>query len=124
MDEDYLYFSPDIYKRRKEVAQKRLEEVLHFVQCEDTCRSQLLLAYFGEHKSPACGKCDVCLKVHKEEVNNKDFKDISTEVKKVAVSGIKDIKDLIIKVSQKFTQEKVVKVVRWMIDNGQLNVET
>jgi len=124
VDENYLYFSPDIYKRRKEVAQKRLDEVLHFVQCEDTCRSQLLLAYFGEHKSPACGKCDVCLKVHKEEVNNKDFKDISTEVKKVAVSGIKDIKDLIIKVSQKFTQEKVVKVVRWMVDNGQLNVET
>ena len=49
---------------------------------------------------------------------------VSTEVKKVAVSGIKDIKDLIIKVSQKFTQEKVVKVVRWMVDNGQLNVET
>lgn len=124
VDENYLYFSPDIYKRRKEVAQKRLDEVLHFVQCEDTCRSQLLLAYFGEHKSPACGKCDVCLKVHKEEVNNKDFKDISTEVKKVAVSGIKDIKDLIIKVSKKFTQEKVVKVVRWMIDNGELNLET
>ena len=124
VDEDYLYFSPDIYKRRKEVAQKRLEEVLHFVQCEDTCRSQMLLAYFGEYKSPACGKCDVCLKVHKEELEKKDFKDISTEVNAIANAGVKDLKDLIIKVSEKFTQEKVVKVVRWMVDNGELNVET
>ena len=35
----------------------------------------------------------------------------------------KDLKDLILKVSEKYTQEKVVKVVRWMVDNGELNID-
>ena len=52
----------------------RLDGAMQFDIVKSTS-SQLLLAYFGEHKSPACGKCDVCLKVHKEEVNNKDFKE-------------------------------------------------
>ena len=71
-----------------------------------------------------CGKCDVCLKVHKEELEKKDFNDITTEINAIVATGVKELKDLIIKVSEKFNQEKVVKVVRWMIDNGELNLET
>jgi len=123
VDENYLYFSPDLYKRRKNVAQKRLDEVIHYVESEDTCRSQLLLAYFGERRSKACGKCDVCRKIHKEEVNRKEFEAIATEVKRAADTGIKDIRQLVIKVSEKYTQEQVVKVVRWMLDSGQLIID-
>lgn len=122
ISEDYLYFSPEIYKQRKAVAQKRLEEVLHFVQCEDRCRSQLLLAYFGETKSKACGKCDVCLKVHREELDKQEFDAIVAEVKSVISSADEPLspKETVLLVSDKFTQEKVVKVVRWMVDNGEI----
>ena len=123
VDEHYLYFSPDLYKRRKNMAQKRLDEVIHYVESEDTCRSQLLLAYFGERRSKACGKCDVCRKIHKEEVGRKEFETIANEVKRAADTGIKDIRQLVIKVSEKYTQEQVVKVVRWMIDSEQLTID-
>ena len=123
VDENYLYFSPDLYKRRKNVAQKRLDEVIHYVESEDTCRSQLLLTYFGERRSKACGKCDVCRKIHKEEVGRKEFETIANEVKRAADTGIKDIRQLVITVSEKYTQEQVVKVVRWMLDSGQLIID-
>lgn len=120
VDENYLYFSPEVYQRRKEVAQKRLDEVLHFVQTDDRCRSQLLLSYFGESKSTPCGKCDVCLNIHKEELEKKEFDAIAEEVRRCCKNHISDYKELILNVSQKFTQEKVVKVVRWLIDQGKM----
>lgn len=116
LPEDYLYFNPDIYQRRKDVAQKRLDEVLHFVECENTCRSQLLLAYFGELKSKACGKCDICLKVHKEELEELEFNAILDDARAIVEKEDLSDKDLVIRLSEKYIQEKVVKVVRWLRD--------
>ncbi|MCQ2272673.1 MAG: RecQ family ATP-dependent DNA helicase [Bacteroidales bacterium] len=120
VNENYLYFSPDIYQRRKEVAQKRLYEVLRFVKTTDHCRSQLLLEYFGETTSSPCGKCDVCRNIYKDELEKKEFETIAEEVKRCHQNGISDYKELILEVSKKFTQEKVIKVVRWLIDQGKL----
>lgn len=120
LPEDYLYFSPEIYGRRKEVAQKRLDEVLHFVECENTCRSQMLLAYFGELKSKACGKCDVCLKVHKELLPTDEFNAIAKEAKLILKHQKISDKELVIKLSEHFVEEKVVKVIRWMRDENRI----
>ncbi|MDR2970426.1 MAG: RecQ family ATP-dependent DNA helicase, partial [Bacteroidales bacterium] len=57
--ENYLYFKDEIYKKRKKKKKKRLDSVLHFVENQNTCRSQLLLDYFGESKSEPCDNCDV-----------------------------------------------------------------
>nr|WP_306671375.1 RecQ family zinc-binding domain-containing protein [Cellulophaga baltica] len=40
---------------------KNIEAVLQYLKNDTVCRSQQLLAYFGEKKE-ACGRCDVCLK--------------------------------------------------------------
>lgn len=47
------------FKFRKEQAEKRLEAAIHYAE-RRLCRSQLLLAYFNEPDSPACGICDIC----------------------------------------------------------------
>ncbi|MCH2044735.1 MAG: RecQ family ATP-dependent DNA helicase [Saprospiraceae bacterium] len=47
------------------------------------CRSKLLLAYFDEHDSPACGKCDVCLERHKTEPDTKEFDQIRDQLKQI-----------------------------------------
>lgn len=40
----------------------RTETITGYAEQDTTCRSQYLLAYFGEQDSQACGRCDVCRK--------------------------------------------------------------
>lgn len=115
VDESYLYFSEAIYKTRKDMAKKRLEAVLQFVETTEQCRSQLLLAYFGEKKSERCGGCDVCLKWHKEEIRKKEHDAIRTDILKYKKLPHKEI---INELSKKYPEKKVIEVLRMMIDFG------
>lgn len=45
--------------RERENAERRLHEILHFVQ-SNVCRRRLLLAHFDEEFTGNCGACDVC----------------------------------------------------------------
>jgi ATP-dependent DNA helicase RecQ len=47
------------YNFRRDSAKKRVESAIQYAE-QRRCRSQLLLAYFGETKSERCGICDVC----------------------------------------------------------------
>lgn len=65
IDAKDLYLSEANYKSLKDRAQQRMESVIQYMQTTDTCRSQQLLSYFGEHNSQPCGICDHCLTAHK-----------------------------------------------------------
>jgi len=107
--ENFIYFKDEIYKKRKEVAQRRLDSVLHFVENSKTCRSQLLLTYFGETKSEACGNCDVCRKVNSLKMNRKEEEAIQNEIVKYIHLPHKEIIEI---VSQQFPEKKVIEVLR------------
>jgi ATP-dependent DNA helicase RecQ len=107
--ENYIYFKDEIYKKRKEVAQRRLDSVLHFVENTKTCRSQLLLAYFGETKSEPCGNCDVCRKVHSIKMKRSEEAAILNEIEKNKHLPHKEIIEI---VSQQFSEIKNIEVLR------------
>ena len=111
--ENYLYFKDEIYKKRKEVAQKRLDAVLHFVENSKMCRSELLLAYFGETKSAPCGNCDVCRQAHSMEMKRKEKEAI---LKEIAKNEHLTNKEIIQIVSEKFPEKKVIEALREFID--------
>lgn len=51
----------EIYKDKKERCRRRVDSVIDYCTSSGTCRSRMLLAYFGETSSANCMKCDVCL---------------------------------------------------------------
>ena len=110
--ENYIYFKDEVYKKRKEVAQRRLDFVLHFVENTKTCRSQLLLAYFGETKSESCGNCDVCRKVNSLKMKRKEEEAIQNEIAKNMHLSHKEIIEI---VSQQFPEKKVIEVLRYIV---------
>ncbi len=61
MEQKYLHFSEEIYEKRKEKLEKQLEAILHYAENDVTCRSRMLLHYFGEDNPHNCGICDTCL---------------------------------------------------------------
>ena len=68
-----LYISASRYNERKDLFKKRIESVVDFVNDNDTCRSKVLISYFGQPVvNQMCGVCDVCIK--NKNANNPDKK--------------------------------------------------
>jgi ATP-dependent DNA helicase RecQ len=111
--ENYLYFKDEIYKKRKNVAQKRLDSVLHFVENTQTCRSRLLLTYFGETRSEPCGNCDVCRQTASLEMKRKEKEAIQKEIIKHKHLSHKKIIEI---VSEQFPEKKVIEVLRQILE--------
>lgn len=57
----------EVYEDRREDYVGRIEAILRYASDEDTCRSRLLLSYFGEEADEDCGRCDVCVERRKAE---------------------------------------------------------
>jgi ATP-dependent DNA helicase RecQ len=60
VEKDRLVIPASAYEERKERMKKRIEAMIDYVQNKVTCRSRLLLSYFGEENNHRCGQCDVC----------------------------------------------------------------
>lgn len=45
---------------RKKIYEQRIQSMLHYATNKETCRSVVLLDYFGEKGSAPCEACDVC----------------------------------------------------------------
>lgn len=60
-DSRYLTIPRHAYHDRYERMRQRTEATVRYITDQSTCRSRLLVGYFGEHSEVACGQCDVCL---------------------------------------------------------------
>ena len=123
VDETYMFHDPNVYFKRKEVAEKRLKSVMEYVQHDSICRSRLLLAYFGEKNSADCGSCDICLKNKRLRLSQAEFDKIAEAVKAIRPQT-KDIKLIVNQLCTQFDEDKIVRVVRWLVDNRKLKVES
>ncbi|GHV27590.1 ATP-dependent DNA helicase RecQ [Bacteroidia bacterium] len=60
-DIKYLNLPRSVYEDRLTRLQERVKNVIQYGTSTDTCRSKLLLQYFGEKDAGNCECCDVCL---------------------------------------------------------------
>lgn len=115
--EEYLYFDKSVYDFRKATAQKRLDAVENYVKTNDTCRSQLLLQYFGEYDSSECGECDVCRKKRNKVLTPEIHKELAENIK-CLFEEKKTPKEVLNLLSGKFDDSQIVEVMRFVIDNA------
>lgn len=116
LDTKYFTLSDEIYKNRKEDANKRVKAVIDFVNNDDDCRSIQLLRYFGENIKKTCGKCDVCSSKNKLNINNKDYQEISESIIKELRESDNNVYEILKKVNNHH-EEKVIHTIKWMLDS-------
>lgn len=116
----FIQLSDQNYKFLKETAEKRLEALLHFITDNLKCRSQQLLAYFGEKKSQRCGICDVCLLKNKTNLNDIEFEQVVSSIKEILILKERNQYELIPLLSQ-YSEDQVIDVIRWLMDNGKVS---
>ncbi len=61
VETDSIRLDSSIYEERKARVERRAHAMLAYAGDTGTCRSRLLLRYFGEEASTDCGHCDICL---------------------------------------------------------------
>ena len=75
-----LMISPDNYLHVKEKYSARLEKMIDYAESKNSCRSVMLLEYFGE-ESDRCGTCDVCRERNELDLSKYEFDIILEEIK-------------------------------------------
>ncbi len=115
LDEKNLYISKENYRLRKERFRERAETMLHYASNDNICRSQFLLKYFGELTSEPCNYCDACRRKNDRELKQQEFEMIKEEI--LAILALEPVKPDNLINRMAFEHEKVIKVIRWLMDN-------
>lgn len=117
MDVGNFGLSKENYYDRKKDAAERIQAMIDFVSNDEVCRSVQLLSYFNEKTRHACGRCDVCLNRIGHVLDNKTYSVVSNLLLNKLSSGSISIRDAI-GFCESCTEEDVIDVIRWMLDNG------
>jgi ATP-dependent DNA helicase RecQ len=120
-DSEEMQLNYELLKRRKHAHEMRLTAMKHYVSSDSTCRSQLLLSYFGEEDGPRCGICDVCLRRNKLDLSDLEFKQITEHVIEMVNRQPLSISEIVDQ-SPKIREQKILQTIRWLLDNEELTV--
>ncbi|HEY9116160.1 MAG TPA: ATP-dependent DNA helicase RecQ [Bacteroidales bacterium] len=116
---EQIQFSKENYDFLKNNSEKRLQAFLDLISNSLQCRSQLLLAYFGELKSKRCGICDVCLEKNKVDLNDIEFESIVTLIQEKLEQRARGLFELV-NDTKSYNEDDVIAVIRWLLDNKKI----
>jgi ATP-dependent DNA helicase RecQ len=119
LDTRDLTISPENYKDRLKDAEMRLETMISYAEATNKCRSQALLAYFGECHTKRCGKCDVCIERNKISLNEMEFDNIVNMIKPILKTRSCTLEEMIEAAGQ-INDDKVIRAVQWLVDNEKI----
>jgi ATP-dependent DNA helicase RecQ len=117
LDLKNLRISAENYHERKRFATVRMEAVLEYITCDEHCRSQVLIKYFGETGAPRCGRCDVCLERNKMNLNEMEFDQIRKKVKQLLQQKPMTLPELVFDAGS-YGEAHMLLVIRWLEDKG------
>ncbi|CAG5079878.1 RecQ family ATP-dependent DNA helicase [Parvicella tangerina] len=120
VDVKYLRLPMAFYHDLKKVVESNAEAMIKYVFDEHTCRSKMLLNYFGERKAENCGVCDYCLKMErKREIVSTENTAVVEEIREVlnSIDGVTP-NELISFGASEDSQTAIRFAIQWMLDNG------
>jgi ATP-dependent DNA helicase RecQ len=111
---DRIKISKENYDVRKKDYARRIDSVIEYATSSTKCRSQILLAYFGENDAAPCGTCDVCKTKEQLLMTDFEFQSISKRIKKI-IEVPCSYENLLLKLEG--DQQKMRPVIKWLLDN-------
>jgi ATP-dependent DNA helicase RecQ len=121
-DTHFVSIPKTVYEERKNRFSTRISSMIDYAERTNVCRSRMLLMYFDEENPQDCGHCDVCLKKNESGLTNFEFQRIATKIREALKENeSQKINDLILLVEEE-NDEKVIVVVRFLVDIGELGL--
>lgn len=123
VESKYVRIPRSVYEERKERFEKRVQTMAYYADQNQTCRSRILLTYFGEKEVKDCGCCDVCLAKNDSGLTNKRYNEILSALESLlAESEPLSIHQIVNSLSM-FRAEDITAVIRFEIDREKLTLE-
>lgn len=116
VDADNLLIDRNLYNFRKNRHYERIRAAITYAETP-VCRSQQLLAYFGETSAPKCGICDVCTGRTQAEISTSDFERYKEKIQLL----LKEEPLALEQIVESFApnrQEQVLKALEYLLDEG------
>ncbi|MBS1502383.1 MAG: RecQ family ATP-dependent DNA helicase [Bacteroidetes bacterium] len=117
-DNKELIINKRYIEERKMVYTRKMEAVFLYAE-HKKCRSQMLLAYFGEDHAPKCGLCDVCLEEKRKRNLSETVDDITAEIVQLLSAEDMDTGELVTRV-QAGTEKDRIETIRLLLDAGKI----
>ncbi|MBS7563188.1 RecQ family ATP-dependent DNA helicase [Mucilaginibacter sp. Bleaf8] len=115
---DHLILDKRYLENRKSVYQQKMEAMLTYA-CQQQCRSQMLLAYFGETGAPKCGVCDVCLQEKRQKNAAQLNENIAEEIMELLNQEPVSLDQLVTSLKHGQKSERLT-VIRMLLDSGRI----
>lgn len=125
VDKKHLNIPRLVNEDRKLRFEKRIEAINHYAEQSETCRSRLLLSYFGEKDIDGCGQCDVCLSKKKSGLADGTFKEIALRIETLLNDTAEPLLiDDITRSLSVYKTEDIVNVIRFLVDQGRFELKS
>ncbi|CAN1567391.1 RecQ Superfamily II DNA helicase [Flavobacteriaceae bacterium] len=99
-------------ERQNQLKKEQLQAVLHYIKEKNTCKSKLILAYFGEKAKTDCGICSYCITKTKIKKNgNVLYKKIMELLQKEELSSRE------IQIKTKVSSDDVIFALQELLEN-------
>ena len=119
VDSKYISLSKETLETRKSNEEAKAASVIQYASNQYQCRSHVLQNYFGEEDNKRCGKCDVCLERNKLNINDQEFEAIMLAIQNLISQNPMHVDDIIMAIVE-YREDKMVTVLQFLSDNGQI----
>lgn len=117
-----VMLSKTFYSQRKKEAFAMFDSLLNYATSQHTCRSRMLVAYFGETKSVDCEVCDVCLARRRAALTEKQTQFIADTITALLAKNHATITEIICSLPT-VKENTVIAILRWLIEEGKVREE-
>ena len=122
-DTPFVSIPKSVYEERKKRFEKRIVSMTDYAESGQICRSRMLLIYFDEKNPKDCGNCDVCMRKTETGLTNFEFKEMEGLLTQSLTAISPQRLDDLVKSVPDFTAEKVIQVIRFLVDRGKLKLK-
>lgn len=111
------------YNKRKDQFQRRVKQMVNYVNEEAACRSRIIGSYFGDDHIRACGICDNCLRQKAAALSKEEFETLHHRIINMVKYESLHTKELLQKLNG-IKKEKAWKVLEFLQAENKIDVDS
>ena len=102
---------------QNQLKRSQLQSVVDYVSDQNTCKSRLILNYFGETKTQDCGICSNCMKKKSSPAEPNSLSDKILGLLKIQDFDSRDLEKL-----TQFSSADIIFAIRQLLENDQISI--